>query len=91
MIPPTQREALAVLAEVCDLSPDVRLGQLLAHLGFLGEDQTGRSLWDIDDEQLLAVLYHHRAELVGRQPDSPNNSSQPTGAALSVSPSSTPQ
>src|SRR6188472_3953419 len=66
MIPPTQREALAVLAEVCELSPDVRLGQLLAHLGFLGEDQTGRTQWDIDDEQLLAVLYHHRAELVAR-------------------------
>jgi hypothetical protein len=40
-------------------------------LGFLGEDQTGRSLWDIDDEQLLAVLYHHRAELAARQPESP--------------------
>ncbi|MCI0459287.1 MAG: hypothetical protein L0Z62_20250 [Gemmataceae bacterium] len=71
MIPPTQQEALAVLAEVCELSSDVRLGQLLAHLGFLGEDQTGRSLWDIDDEQLLAVLYHHRAELAKRQPDAP--------------------
>jgi hypothetical protein len=32
-----QREALAVLAEVWALSPEVRLGQLLAHLGFLGE------------------------------------------------------
>jgi hypothetical protein len=69
MIPQTQREALSVLAEVCEMSPDVRLGQLLAHLGFLGEDQTGRSLWDIDDEQFLAVLYHHRAELAARQPD----------------------
>jgi hypothetical protein len=62
----TQREALAVLAELCQMSPDVRLGQLMAHLGFLGEDQTGRTLWDIDDEQLLAVLYHHRTELVAR-------------------------
>ena len=52
-----------MLAELCELSPDVQLGQLLAHLGFLGEDQTGRTLWDIDDEQLLAVLQHHRAEL----------------------------
>jgi hypothetical protein len=67
MIPETKREVLAVLTEVCELSPDVRLGQLMAHLGFLGEDQTGRSLWDIDDEQLLAVLHHHRAELVERQ------------------------
>jgi hypothetical protein len=90
MISATQREALAVLAEVCELSPDVRLGQLLAHLGFLGEDQTGRSLWDVDDEQLLAILYHHRAELVGRQPDSANQSLPPTGAAMSVSQGTTP-
>jgi hypothetical protein len=81
MIPPTQREALAVLAEVCELSPDVRLGQLFAHLGFLGEDRTGRSLGDIDDEQLLAVLYHHRAELADRRPDSSNLVLQPTATA----------
>lgn len=68
MIQTTRNEALSVLAELCDLAPDVRLGQLLAHLGFLGEDQTGRSLWDIDDEQFLAVIYHHRAELAERQP-----------------------
>ncbi|HEV2972466.1 MAG TPA: hypothetical protein VGY55_21015 [Pirellulales bacterium] len=60
MIAATRSEALAILTELCELSPDVRLGQLLAHLGFLGEDQTGRTLWDIDDEQLLAVFYHHR-------------------------------
>lgn len=72
MITATQREALAVLAELCELSPDVRLGQLLAHLGFLGEDQTGRTLWNIDDEQLLAVLYHHRAELAARQQATPD-------------------
>jgi hypothetical protein len=59
--------------------PDVRLGQLFAHLGFLGEDQTDRNLWDIDDEQLLAVLYHHRAELVERAQRSPNPMPQRTG------------
>jgi hypothetical protein len=89
MIPPTQREALAVLAELCELSPDVRLGKLLAHLGFLGEDQTRRSLWDIDDEQLLAVLYHHRAELAARQPESPNKALPPAGAAIAVAEGST--
>jgi hypothetical protein len=69
MISNTQREALSVLTELCEMSPDVRLGQLLAHLGFLGEDQTRRTLWDIDDEQLLAVMYHHRGELSARTPD----------------------
>ena len=67
MISSTQREAIAVLAELCERSPDVRLGQLLAHLGFLGEDQNGRNLWDLDDEQLLEAMYRHREELVARQ------------------------
>ena len=67
----TQREALAVLAKLCELSPDIRLGQLLAHLGFLGEDRIGRSLWDIEDEQLLNVLYHHQAELARRRLSAP--------------------
>ncbi len=79
MIPATQREALTVLDELCELSPDVRLGQLFAHLGFLGQDQTGRSLWDIEDEQLLAVLYHHRAELIARQQGTPNECGQRSG------------
>jgi hypothetical protein len=74
-------EALSVLAEVLALSPDIRLGQLFAHLGFLGEDQTGRTLWDIEDEQLLSVLYHHRAELAARNQGLANRPLQPTGAA----------
>lgn len=69
MTPATAREALTVLADLCDRSPDVRLGQLLAHLGFLGEDQFGRPLWTIEDEQLLDVLYRHKAELLARSPD----------------------
>src|SRR5438128_8540982 len=85
MIPTSQREALAVMAELCELSPDVRLGQLFAHLGFLGQDQTGRSLWDIDDEQLLAVLYHHRGELAARQAN-PTHQPLPTGAAFTPAP-----
>jgi hypothetical protein len=80
MIPPTQREALSVLAEVLDLSDDIRLGQLFAHLGFLGEDQTGRSLGNIDDEQLLAVLYHHRGELAARQTNAPNQALRPASS-----------
>ena len=60
-------EALGVLAELVALAPDVRLGQLMAHLGFLGEDQVERSLWDIEDVELLSVLRRHRAELMARQ------------------------
>jgi hypothetical protein len=74
-----QREALAVLAEVWALSPDVRLGQLFAHLGFLGEAHLGRGLGYIDDDELIAILYRHRAELQDRLRDTQDPSPSQTG------------
>lgn len=85
----TQREALAALAEVCALSPDVRLGQLMAHLDFLGETLVGKSLGYIEDDELVAILYRHRAELKARLDGLPNVTLQPAGSAISVSGSST--
>jgi hypothetical protein len=67
-----QREALAVLAEVWSLAPDVRLGQLMAHLGFLGEVHVRKGLWDLDDDQLVAILYGHRTELRARLAGAPD-------------------
>lgn len=84
-----QREALAVLSEVWDLSPDVRLGQLMAHLGFLGEVHVSKGLGYIEDDELIAVLYRHRAELRTRLEGTPNQIPKATGAATSVSGSST--
>ena len=66
MTPEIQREALAALAEIWALSPDLRLGQLMAHLGFLGEVHLDRSLGVIDDDELLSILYRHREELLAR-------------------------
>jgi hypothetical protein len=66
MIPDVQRETLAALAEVWALSPDVRLGQLLAHLGFLGKAHLGRGLGYLEDDELMAILYRHRAKLEAR-------------------------
>ena len=76
-----QREALVLLAEVWALSPDVRLGQLLAHLGFLGEVHFGQGLGYIEDDQLISVLCRHRAELVARLPAAPGQIQQATPAA----------
>jgi len=61
-----QHQAMIALAEVGALSPDVRLGQLMAHLGFLGEVYCNKGLGYIEDEELLAVLQRHRAELMAR-------------------------
>jgi hypothetical protein len=75
-----RREALAVLAELAALAPEVRLGQLMAHLGFLGEDQVERTLWEIEDEELLAVLNRHRSELIARHQGAPNEATGPLSA-----------
>ena len=79
MTPEIQREALTLLAEVWTLSPDVRLGQLFAHLGFLGEAHLGRGLGYIEDDELIAILYRHRAELLARTQGTPNPDLQPSG------------
>jgi hypothetical protein len=67
MIQATQHELIEKLAELQQLSPDVRFGQLLANLGFLVEDQTEQSLWDVEDATLLEVIEKHRADLLRRQ------------------------
>ncbi len=77
-----QREALAVLAEVWGLSPDIRLGQLFAHLGFLGENYFSRGLGDIEDDELMSVLCRHREELLARLEDMPEPAEKPNAAAI---------
>ena len=76
-----QRESLSLLAEVWALSPDVRLGQLMAHLGFLSEVHVDKGLGYVDDDELVAVLYRHRAELMARLQDATNSSLQSTTAS----------
>jgi hypothetical protein len=90
MTPDSQREAMSVLAEVWSLSPEVRLGQLFAHLGFLGEAHLGRGLGDIEDDEMLAILYRHRAELVARSRGEPDTEPRRAEAATSVSGSPIP-
>jgi hypothetical protein len=67
MIQATQHGLIEKLAELQQLSPDVRFGQLLANLGLLVEDQTDQSLWDVEDTILLEVIEKHRADLLRRQ------------------------
>ena len=67
MIQATQQELIEKLAEIQQLSPDVRFGQLLAKLGLLVEDQTDQSLWDVEDARLLGAIEKHRADLLRRQ------------------------
>jgi hypothetical protein len=49
-------DLFSALQELSEVIPEMRIGQFLATVGMLGEDDTGRSLWDIEDEELAAAL-----------------------------------
>jgi hypothetical protein len=66
MIQPLHREILHKLAEICDLSPDVRFGQMVDFMGFLGQDTVDQPLVQIEDEDFLKVLERHLADLRNR-------------------------
>ena len=54
------------LDEVRRLCPDMRLAQFLATVAMLGEDSTGRSLWDIEDEEFAAAVERFATDLSRR-------------------------
>lgn len=68
-----QKQLIEVLAKVWSLSPDVRLGQLMAHLGFLGKSHLGRGLGVIEDDELMSILHGHLAELEARESNAPDS------------------
>jgi hypothetical protein len=57
---------LSRLEEIRHLCPEMRLGQLLATVGMLGEDSTGRSFWDLEDDELLAAVERFAGDLERR-------------------------
>jgi len=61
-----RREILALLAPVSGVAPDVRLGQLMAHIGLLGEAHLGKGLAELEDDEMAAVLIRHLTELKSR-------------------------
>jgi len=73
-----QHAIVEKLLALCDLSANIRFGQLMANLGFLSEEFENQSLWEIDDEQLLNVIEIHLAQLSQRQEASPSNRLNPT-------------
>ena len=54
------------LAEVRQRCPEMRFGQLLATVGLLAEDETGHSLWEVEDTEFAAALERFAADLAGR-------------------------
>lgn len=62
----TRREALEVLAEICELDRDVRLGQLMSWFSDMSLDLFDQAMPDVEDGQFLAVMKAHRDNLRAR-------------------------
>ena len=58
-----QSDVFQRLREVHRCCPEMHLGQLLATVAMLGEDSTGRSLWDIEDDELSAAVERFAGDL----------------------------
>ncbi len=66
MIIAQRQEILRLLARLSELTPDVRFGQLIANLSYLAVATTNEAIWDMEDEQLVAAIRKHIADLSDR-------------------------
>jgi hypothetical protein len=64
---PVRHELLQVLAELSELVPEVRLGQLIVNLSYLARGLSNESIWDMEDDELLTVARKHLEEWRARR------------------------
>jgi hypothetical protein len=64
---PVRREVLEVLAELSEVIPEIRLGQLMANLSFLARGLSDDSIWHMEDEELLKTARAHLEEWRARR------------------------
>jgi hypothetical protein len=55
------------LAEVRAQCPELRLGQFLATVGLLAEDESGHSLWEVEDADFAAALERFAKDMSRRE------------------------
>lgn len=65
----TRAEILRLLADLSEHTPDVRFGQLVVNLSYLAVGPSVEAPWDVEDDQLLAAIRQHLADLSTRTVD----------------------
>jgi hypothetical protein len=66
MIEPTRQEILTRLARLSELAPEMRFGQLIANLAFIAAGPWDRTLWDLEDDQLIGAIRQMETDLSQR-------------------------
>ncbi len=69
--------------------PDLRFGQLIAIVGELAADETGFSLWDLEDDDFVVALERFAADLARREASSVARASEPHRGGVTPSTGST--
>lgn len=54
-----KQDVLRVLSELVEHCPEVRFGQLIANLACIARGPTPESVWDMEDDELLAAAKSH--------------------------------
>jgi hypothetical protein len=66
----TRSELLTVIAEISELHPEWRLGQMLANLAMAAGRTEAGAVWDLEDSEALEaarkLLDRHRAQVASR-------------------------
>lgn len=58
---------LEKLGDVRSRCPELRFGQLIAIVGELAHDETGHSLWDVEDDDFAAALERFANDMARRE------------------------
>jgi hypothetical protein len=54
-----KRDILVALGELSEAYPDWRFGQMIANLAVAARGPTVDSIWDVEDDELLAAINRH--------------------------------
>src|SRR2546430_2053800 len=68
---------------------ELRFGQLVATIGMLAEDETGHSLWDVEDADFAAALERFAEDMIRRGTDRAEPAAVPERAGPASTPGST--
>jgi hypothetical protein len=80
---------LEQLSEVRARCPELRFGQLIATIGMLAEDETGLSLWDVEDADFVAALERFGADMARRGSHPAEPGAAPDRGGVTSSPGAT--
>ena len=80
---------LGQLGEIRGRCPELRFGQLIAIIGELAQDETGHSLWDVEDSDFAAALECFAKDMARRESDRAERGATPAHGGIASPPGST--